>query len=38
MLATTYGGVASALKHARATMSAHSAAGAEPPASAALRR
>jgi RNA polymerase sigma-70 factor (TIGR02960 family) len=31
MLGSTYGSVASALKHARATMAAHSAAGAEPP-------
>jgi RNA polymerase sigma-70 factor (TIGR02960 family) len=31
MLDTTYGAVASALKHARATMATHSSAGAEPP-------
>ena len=31
MLGSTYGAVASALKHARATMAAHSSAGAEPP-------
>jgi RNA polymerase sigma-70 factor (TIGR02960 family) len=31
MLAATYGSAASALKHARATMARHSAAGAEPP-------
>jgi len=31
MLGTTYGAVASALKHARATMAAHSSASAQPP-------
>jgi len=31
MLGTSYGAVASALKHARATMARHSAAGAQPP-------
>ena len=31
MLGTSYGSVASALKHARATMTRHSAAGTEPP-------
>jgi RNA polymerase sigma-70 factor (ECF subfamily) len=31
MLGTTYGAIASALRHARATMARHSSAGAEPP-------